>query len=565
MQAPELKRWELLPPAPPGAVEGRDIPPPIAHVLYHRGLTTSHAIEAFLNPTSASLHDPSLLPGMNQALSRLERAIKAKEIIGILGDFDVDGVSGTALLASGLEQLGAPVVPYLPHRVHEGHGPNAGAIKTLVDQGCSVMITVDCGVTAIDEVNLAQDMGMDTIITDHHTPLSRLPQATSIINPKLPDSRYPFQGLSGAGLAFKLIQGLYNQAGQPWDPDLMCMAAFGTVADVSPLVAENRYLVKAGLEQLASTRNLGLLALCRRVGINPKGADVEAISFAIAPRLNAAGRMDHALTSYRLLTTHSHDEASLLTEQLEHLNQQRRRLTDEALVATRQEVLARAPIPPILLVGQSWFEPGIVGLTASQLVEEFHRPAVVMCLGEDTIRASARSIPEFNMIAALTRCQDLFLRFGGHPRAAGFIMKRENLETLTERLEDIAAQELNQQDLRPRLLIDAEVSASGLAGQLYGWWRALAPFGEANPSPTFLTRGLRPVEVRQMGERGQHLRLKLKEGNAVFDAVAFRLMNGWIKSSSAVDVVYTLGTERRGTTEVMSLRIMDLRPSSSST
>ena len=554
--------WSLLPPAPPGEVEGDDIPPIIAHVLYHRGLTRRVQIESFLSPTPASLHDPCLLPDMDQALSRLGRAIAEGETVGILGDFDVDGVSGTALLTSALRQLGGKVVPYIPHRVLEGHGPNPKAVQSLAQKGCSVMITVDCGVTSPEEVGLAKALGMDTIITDHHTPRPPLPPAHAVINPKVPGGRYPFLSLSGAGLAFKLAQALYQHIGQPLDPHLMSLAAIGTLADISPLVGENRYLVKEGIRRLASTRSSGMLALCRRAGITPKEIDTEAISFAIAPRLNAAGRLDHALTSLHLLTTGSEEEASALADELEDLNQQRRQLTEEAMAAAREEVLAREPIPAILLVGRSWYIPGIVGLVASRLVEEFHRPAVVMCLEDEMVRASARSIPQFSVVSAFTKCQDLFAKFGGHPQAAGFTMPRQNIGQLTERLEELAFRELANVELQPKLDIDAEVSPASLAGEAFRWVKMLEPYGQENPPPIFLTRGLHVANARLVGERGQHLSLNLKEGGIVFDAIAFRMGDRWMEGINSIDVVYTLGTRRRGNTEVMSLRVLDFRPSS---
>ena len=535
----------------------------IQQVLYHRGLALQEDIEAFLDPGPEAMHDPRLLPDMDAALDRLEQAVAVGETVGILGDFDVDGVTGTALLARALEQLGLGVVPYLPHRVREGHGPNPDAVKGLADQGCTLMITVDCGVNDLEETELAARLGIHTIITDHHTPRPQLPRAVAVINPKVAGSRYPFLGLSGAGLAFKLAQGLYQRAGQPWHPDLMALAAVGTVADVSPLVGENRYILKAGLRALADTRHPGLLALYQQAGVDSRGMNVEAISFAIAPRLNSAGRLDDAYLSYRLLTTDNPAEAAELAHGLERLNQQRRAQTDQGLEAARERTLQRDPMPSILLVGEEWYHPGIVGLTAGQLAEQFNRPAVAMCLGEESVRASARSIPQFNMIEALDQCADLFLRYGGHPQAAGFTMKRERLETFYQRMEAVAEERLAGLDLRPALNIDAEAPVASLLGAGFQWLRLLAPFGEGNPAATFLARDLQVQEARPVGATGQHLRLRLREKGATFDAMAFRLADRWPQGCQRIDAVYRLETEYRGATEVVSLRLLDFAPSRS--
>ncbi len=578
MTLSEAKHWQVMPPAPADSVEAKDAPPAIRQVLYNRGLLTKDAIDAFLNPGPKSMHDPRLLPDMDAALDRLQQVVAQSETVGILGDFDVDGVTGTALLGMALQQLGVTVVPYLPHRVREGHGPNPGAVQQLREQGCTLMITVDCGVNDLEEVELASRLGMDTIITDHHTPRPDLPQAIAIINPKVEPSasiqgrfsqqRYPFMGLSGAGLTFKLVHGLYQRMGQPCHPDLIALASIGTLADVSPLQDENRYLMKAGLRALAKTRHPGLQALYRRAGVDPQGIGAETISFAIAPRLNSAGRLDSATASYRLLTTGDREEAEDLAYQLEELNQERRQQTELSLNAAKARVLQRAPtpsiLPSILLVGEDWYQPGIVGLTAGQLAEEFNRPAIAMCFGEDVVRASARSIPQFNMVGALGQCSDLFVRYGGHPQAAGFTMKRENLESFCERMEAVAKEELAGLDLRPTIRIDAETPVASLLGPGFEWLRALAPFGEGNPAPTFLAKDLEVQNVRPMGNSGHHLRVKLREGRVTFDAAAFRLAERWTDGVARIDAVYRLETDRRGGAEVVSLRLLDFRPSSAS-
>ena len=531
----------------------------MAQVLHNRGVTTGSEIDSLFNP---SLHDPALLSNMEPACQRLYRAIESDEIIGIFGDFDVDGVTGTALIAQGLGDLGARVEPYIPHRVTEGHGPNEAAMGVLRERGASVMVTVDCGVTSLKEVALAQELGMDVIITDHHIPPTTLPHALAIIDPKLDDgSEYPFPELSGAGLGFKLVQGLYDLVGQPWSRDLLELAALSTVADLVPLKGENRFLVKEGLKELSHTRRPGLLALYRDAGIAAESVDVETVSFAIAPRLNAAGRLDHADISYRLLLTRSNDEAEKLAAQLGGLNRARQQLSEEACNAARETVSGWSPLPPILILEGEHISPGIAGLVATRLVEDFYRPAVVMSRVDGVIRASARSIAQFHVGAALSQCGDLFVRHGGHHQAAGFTMHPENLPQLKERLGRIAADVLEKCDLKPGLNIDAEVSVASLTGETFRWLKALEPFGVDNPTPVFLTRNLRPIESRLVGRRGNHLKLKLKEGGVVWDAMAFRQAARWVPGTSMLDVVYTVGTDWRGGREMMALRVMDFQPS----
>ena len=557
---PASREWRLRRPAPEEAVGGTGLPPIVAQVLHNRRITTRAGLDSFLNPR---LHDPSLLSQMETAVHRLYRALEDGETVGIFGDFDVDGVTGTALVAQGLGDLGVKVVPYIPHRVTEGHGPNKPAVQDLRDKGASVLVTVDCGVTSSEEVALAQDLGMDVIITDHHTPPQTLPPALAIIDPKLDsESDYPFSELSGAGLAFKVVQGLYDLLGQPWNRDLLELAALSTVADLVPLVDENRFLVREGLKELRRTQRPGLRALYRYANISADSVDVEAISFAIAPRLNAAGRLEHSFASYRLLLTRSPDEAEALAAQLEGLNRKRQQLTEEAWVRARDLVKSWSPLPPILLVDDVGLSPGIAGLVAARLAEKFYRPAIVMSLVDGVVRASARGIPEFDLMSgALSPCHDLFTRYGGHRQAAGFQMPPENLPRLKERLALVSEEDMGKPDLTPSLDIDAEVSVASLAGETFRWLKDLEPFGVGNPAPAFLTQNLRPVDARTVGRQGQHLRLKLREGNVVWDAMAFRQRDKWVTDTPLLDVVYTMGTECRGSTEVLALRVLDFRSS----
>mgnify|MGYP001174933627 CR=1 FL=1 len=556
------KRWHLPPPVEDRGLP-RDLPPPMAKVLLTRGIDTAEKLRLFLEPPQRLPYDPLRLAGMDRAVQRLHRAINRAERVGVFGDFDVDGVTGSAIVAEGLEPLGVPVVPYLPHRTEEGHGLSTPAVDHLVAQGVSLIITVDCGVTACDEVAYANRLGIDVIITDHHLPQSGLPDATAIIDPVLPGGSYPFHDLCGAGLAFKLVQGIYEFHGQPWAKQLLELAALGTIADQVSMVDENRYLVQQGLAGLAQTQRPGLQALYRLAGVDTAWLDAEALAFQVIPRLNSAGRMSHALDSYRLLTTTSSEEAGALADRLESLNLDRRELTERAVAMAREEVRnqsASGELPAILLVAGQGITRGVAGLVAGRLADTFHRPAVAMAAEDGYLVGSGRSIPEFDLFKAFTGCQDLFVRFGGHSQAAGFTLATEKLPLLRERLTAAADTALGSRDLSPTLDIDAEIGLAELTGDLVHWLSILKPFGPSNRQPVFLTRRTHVLEARYMGKTGQHLRFKLREGNDEWPAVAFNQAERWVSGTPYVDLVYSVTIDRWRGMERLTLRVQDFRP-----
>ena len=555
------KAWRVTPRISPEATQRlAPFPPLAAQLLHNRGITDLPSAEAFLARDETLLEDPLLLPDMARAISRLQRALVDGETIGIFGDFDADGITGTALLAEGLENLGGKVIPYLPHRVKEGHGLSSQAVNTLHGRGVTLIVTVDCGITSPDEVEEAASLGMDTIITDHHTPLPRIPAALAIVNPKLAGSAYPFPSLAGVGLAFKLVQGLSQHMGRPWDERLLQLAALGTVTDVTPLVGENRYIVAAGLRSMNADPNPGLKELLRLGGLTDAVLDTESISFFLGPRLNAPGRLDHAIKSYSLLRASSQEEALPLALELDRLNRERQELTGKALDNAVRQIGHDLPSNQLLLLWSEELTPGIVGLLASRLVDEHYRPAVVVALDGDVGRGSARSIPEFNLASALEECQDLFTRFGGHPRAAGFVIPRENLPALQEQLQAVAQRELAHLSLQPTISIDAHVRLTSLTGENFQFFRDLAPYGEGNQAPVFITRGVKVVDVMRLGAKGQHLKLKLKHGGALWDAMAFGQGEAWDDETDLLDVVYSVGVDHWRGSDTMRMIIEDFRP-----
>jgi single-stranded-DNA-specific exonuclease len=555
-------RWNLLPPVPDQNMAfNLGLSPLIAQILYNRGLTEPSQLEPFFAADRRLSGDPSLLPDIQPAVARIYRALLSGENVAIYGDFDTDGITGTALLVQGLSHLGGKVTPYIPHRLTEGYGLKTAALEKLQQQGISLVISVDCGITALAEVKRARRFKLDIIITDHHTPLPEIPPAVAVVNPKRADSAYPFPELTGAGVAIKLLQALFRGIGKEEQLDgLFDLVALGTVADMAPLAGENRYLVKEGLKLMNTSPRLGLREIMTQASLNPGSLDAESISWIIAPRLNAAGRLAHAMTSYKLLMTDSPKEAQGLAIWLEQKNAERQRLTTKVQAKAREQVLGQG-ISPLLIATGNDYPVGIAGLVAGRLVEEFYRPALVIRTGEKISSGSGRSIPEFNIIAALTQCSHLLSHFGGHSQAAGFTLPTRNLPRLEQYLSQQAEEQLAGADLYPQLDIDAEVTLPELSGDTFSAIQKLSPFGRGNPAPTFLSRRVEIVDCRTMGNGAQHLRLKLKQGGTVWDGVGFGLGCYLAEISPHLDIAYNLEIDRWQGKEKLRLNILDFVPS----
>jgi len=555
------RRWHVLPPAPDSFLaDTSGIPPLVAQLLYNRGLVEPSQVELFLAADDRLQGDPFLLPDMHQAVARLYQALLSGEKIAIYGDYDADGITATALLVQGLTRLGGNITPYIPHRLTEGYGLKTAALEKLRQQGISLVVSVDCGITAVAEIKRANKTGLDVIVTDHHTPLEIMPPAIALINPKRTDSAYPFSELTGAGVALKLLQAVLRSLGKEEQlDDQFDLAAVGTVADMSPLLGENRYLVKQGLRQMNSTPRLGIREMLNRTGLTAGQLDADSISWTLAPRLNAAGRLAHAMTSYNLLMTESPKEAQGLSEWLEQKNAERQRLTSRVLEKAREQVLTEG-ISPLLIASHDEFPPGVNGLVAGRLTEEFYRPAIVIKSGHETSSGSCRSIPDFNIIQALNQCQSLLSHYGGHSQAAGFTLPTRNLPQLKETLRQIAASELEGADLRARLDIDAETSLSNIGGDTFQTIQKLAPFGRGNPVPTFLSRGVETVSCRSMGSKGEHLRLKVRQNSKVWDAVGFRCGDFISEVAPTIDMVYYMEVDRWQGAETLRLNMLDFSP-----
>ncbi|MFQ5614093.1 MAG: single-stranded-DNA-specific exonuclease RecJ [Anaerolineae bacterium] len=570
---PTLKRWEVAPRAPDNHFDRfSHLRPLVVQVLYNRGITSPADVEEFINGTW-SQDNPFDLSGMNRAVSRLRQAIKDDQPIAVYGDYDADGVTATALMVQVLTALGAKVCTYIPNRFDEGYGLNKEALAELAGQGVKVVLTVDCGIRSIEEVAYGAGLGLDIIITDHHHLAQDeagddlLPPALAALNPKQRRCAYPFKELAGVGLAYKLSQALLRTT--TWldrrspplrEEDLLDLVALGTVADLAPLVGENRMLVQQGLARLNQTERPGLRALIEQTLTRPGKIRSGTIGFTLGPRLNAAGRLDSALTAYRLLVTTQPDEARQLAATLDAQNRERQNLTLASQGKARQVILADEARAPLYFISDPDFNPGIVGLVASRLTDEFYRPTLVAERGQTHTRGSARSIPEFHITHALDQCADLLVRYGGHAAAAGFTLKNENVPEFEDRLLNIAGDALSGHELLPTLTIDAEVNLRGVSWELVQALADLEPFGYSNPTPCFSTCGLAVKSQRRVGAEGKHLKLVVHDGKRAWSAIAFG-QGEWAEHlPRRVDLAYALEINEWNGQQRLQLNVKDIRP-----
>ena len=572
---PAVERvWTLKPPAPTAflaELEKLGYGPLTAQLLYSRGLTSAAAIEYYFKADYQHLADPFLIKDMDRAVERIKTALAQQERIAIYGDFDADGVTACSLLVQFFRAVGADVIPRIPHRVDEGYGLNPTALTRLAQNGVRLVITVDCGISNVAEAALATELGMDVIVTDHHRPPDELPAACAILNVRQPGDEYPYKGLAGVGVAFHLVRALSQAGLKPSTPlrprDLLDLVALGTVADIAPLTGENRVLVATGLKSLNSTKRPGILALIEAAGLTRGQLDTASIGFGLAPRINAAGRIDDAIIAYELLLTDDLERARQLAQELTAKNRERQQKLAVVLAEARAQVYSRRLHEQhklMVLSGEEW-AAGIVGLVAGRLADEFNRPVLVLERGEQTSKGSARSIPQFNIIEAISDCHDLLLRYGGHKQAAGFTLNTDQLDEFTLRLQALADHKLQPAMLIPQLEIDAELSLDGLAGARQAG-AALEPFGSENPAPVFVSRRLNLREVRPVGADGAHLQLKLFDpdlGRTV-QGIAFRAGPRLTELTQArsLDIVYVLEDHEWQGQRSLRLRVLDFKSSS---
>lgn len=577
------KRWIIEEPAPLSFKQQfPQIDPLAADLLYRRNIRTQEAIDEFLNPDyGEDLHDPFLFKQMPIAIERVMQAIQLKERITVHGDYDADGLSGAVILFSTLTFLGAEDVNvYLPDREREGYGLNANTVQYLHAQGTRLIITCDCGISNAEEINQARGLGMDVIVTDHHTQRGELPNAI-ILHPKVLGETYPFKELAGGGVAFKFAQGLLRTAkqGKPekealsyeaFEKWLLDMVAISSVADMVPLVGENRTLVKYGLTVLSKARRLGIRAILQKAGVYPpkNGKELKLttyeVGFIIGPRLNAAGRMDHANAAFGALMAQEEPHAAVLADNLEQTNKNRQAVTEKMYKEALEQIgeINRDEPQAIVVYDPTW-SVGVAGLIASRLLERFHLPVFVLAEINGQIAGSGRSIEGFDCVQALNAMKDLFLKYGGHARACGFTLAdNKRLDEFKQRATAYAKKVLNEEEVMPKLVIDGEIELNRLTWDFYEQLKQFEPFGMGNPQPKFLSTNLEIVDISTVGAEGAHLRLSVTQNHTIYrKCIAFK-QGKWaetLRAGDKVDLVYHLDVNEWNGNRELQLKVVEIR------
>lgn len=571
--SPNHKRWIIPPQITPEADSALSaFPPVLRQILFNRGYANDADARAYLNAKPDFNTDPFQMTGMREAVMRIQFAIQNHEPIAIYGDYDVDGVTATALLVESLKTLNADVRGYIPNRFEEGYGLNINALDELKADGVKLVITVDCGIRSPSEALHARSIGLDLIISDHHHPDGEnLPPALAVINPKQHGDLYPDKDLAGVGIAYKIAEALLSNKKQETSNEkktslgtlnsLLDLVALGTVADLAPLVGENRTLVRKGLRQMQQTTRQGLFSLAAVSELVLAKVNAGHIGFTLGPRLNAAGRLKEALAAFELLTTSDVFRAGELAQMLDMQNRERQHITRDMQKQAEEMVMNEDPHAYLLFAAHEDFNAGVVGLAASRLTEKYYRPAIVASKGAQETRGSCRSIPEFHITDALDQCADLLVRHGGHAAAAGFTVRNENLSELVTRLKAIAEEKLSHEDLRPTFTADAEVSLVEMRPDLYDkCLRYLEPTGYGNRNAVFVARNVKVKSSRTVGADAKHLKLSLEDDKKFsHDAIGFRL-GEWHKNMPLrVDILFTYEVNEYNGRIGYQLNLKDLR------
>lgn len=546
----------------------------LSQILINRGIKTPEDVRLFLNPDLSQLTDPFEIKGIGSAVQRILSARDKNEKVMIHGDFDVDGLAATAILYETLMKIGIDCCYYIPHRLNDGYGFNESSVRFAKDRGVSLIITVDCGITSFNAVKLCKREKIDVIITDHHEPLklddgSRtgflLPEALEIINPKLSYEGSLIYHISGAGISLKLAHAIFIEIYNETSAleiiyQFLDLTALGTLADIVPLVGENRIFVKEGLKVLKERPRPGLKALKEISGIEGKDFRAGIIPFTIVPRINASGRLSHSKDVIKLLTSKSYDSALSIVEWLDKLNTERQSIEEEIYQEAIEKIKVKGIMPVIVLGSRGWHR-GVIGIVASRLVEIFYRPVIVFSLEEDIARGSARSIPEFNIFEAISSCSDILIRFGGHKGAAGVEIKTENLELFEDMINKFASEMLNEEDLIPLLKIDANVTLNDINFRLINEINRLEPFGIGNPEPLLGAKYLEVLYPKIV--KDSHIKMKLRQNNCILDAIGFDMASyiGKIENVQFVDAAFMPCENEWEGIRSLQLNLKALRPS----
>ena len=562
-------RWILPKPPDEEAVRALmaalSLPEIVCRLLLIRGHVTAEDAKLFLRPKLDRLHDPLGFLSMDKAVERLARAVRQQETVFIHGDYDVDGICSTTILTRVIRELGGKATPFIPRRIEDGYDLTDAGVDAAIAAEARVVVTCDCGTGAVAPIARLCRSGIDVIVTDHHLPSGELPDCLAVLNPKRPGDAYPDKDLAAVGVTFKLALALARELGANdnfvWA--MLDLVALATIADVAPLRGENRVFVRYGLKMLADTRNIGMRALLRASGLDGKQLTAGRIGFILAPRLNAAGRLGHAIRGVELLLTENEHEANTIARELEELNQRRQDIDRVTLEQAREKVLAMDldEMFSIVLADDNW-HPGVIGIVASRLVEEFGRPTVLIALSGDQGKGSGRSIPKFDLHGALAQAREHLLRFGGHRVAAGVTIARDKVPEFAARFNEIARSVLTPADLVPEIRVDLEVSIDGMDGRLESLFRHFEPFGIGNPTPVLLARNVmiaRPP--RAVGKDG--LKLVLDTGTGSLDAIAWGMAGraAEFQPGTKVDVAFRLERDEYRGESYLQARIADIRAS----
>ncbi len=538
-----------------------------ASVLSSRGITTADQGRSFLTPSFSAMPDPFMLKGVEAAVARLCKALDCGETVCVYGDYDVDGISGTALLVSFMRRIGMNCSYFIPNRFNDGYGLNLNSLEQIIAGGATLIVSVDCGITSVFEAAFCQAQGIDLIITDHHTPIDKIPDACAVVNPLQPGCTYPFKSLSGVGVAFNLLivlRSFLRQAGAFTDsqePDLrewLDLVALGTIADVVPLVDQNRVYAFYGLKQLGSSVRPGIEALKRVAGIKDE-VNCGQVGFRLAPRLNAAGRMESAVPGVELLLGADLQNSNAIAEELDAANAERqaieRSMLEEAITLVEADGFYPA-CRSIVLASGKWHQ-GVVGIVASRIVERYHRPTILIALDQDgSGKGSGRSIPGFHLLEALTGCSEFLNRFGGHRYAAGVTISSDRIAAFSMAFETVSARILANEELMPTLDIDAVVLPGDVTIELVGELKRMEPFGAGNPEPTLMMQGLKVIDKRVVGDG--HLKMRFEAAGQVFSAIAFRQAD--CITDGLLDVAFYPELNVWNNTTTLQLRVKNIRP-----
>ncbi len=562
-------RWVITQPEHAEAIsnlmEVLNVPESIARLLAIRGISSFEDAKQFFRPTLNELHDPFLMKDMDRASERLSLAIRTNEKVLVYGDYDVDGTTATAIMYSFLKEFGVEVDYYIPHRFKEGYGINPEGIQYAHEIGANVIVSVDCGITAIEEAVEIKSLGMDLIICDHHTVGEQLPDAFAILDPKREDCGYPFDGLSGAGVGFKLVQAILARLGLPAQVayKYLDLLAISIASDIVPIIDENRILMWAGLDRLRTEPRIGIQALMNLIRLPHSELDTKKIVFSIGPRINAAGRMGDASAAVRLLIASDELEAKLMARELEGINAKRRdtdTTTMNEAVQQIEEQLNMDRISALVLFDANW-HLGVIGIVASRLVDQYHRPAIMLSEVDGKIKGSARSIRGFNIYEAIRECEDLLEQFGGHEYAAGLTLKDGALQEFQKRMNSKAIEELSGSSFEAELLVDAELQLSDIDGKFWKLLHQFQPFGPANTKPIFVSNGLKVAGVPSIVGNG-HLKLRVQQGDSpVFDAIGFNMHEFMpkVRDGKLFNIAYELEENTWNGNTALQLHLRDIQ------